>query len=462
MAQDEVGLEALLQRGRTPLYNDLVSLYQETQNALYGLKNASGAQYNLKLKSTGFVKSLKDIAKKHMGINIAQVDIMETRTPNAYATILVPGSIGQMLTNQKKSFSSVLDSIRAVYDDREGRVVDPTYEQVEFGFVFGISVAFWAIRKPDGSFYFSPDEVAAVTIHEIGHFDHWIRTLGRPVFRLLDASDILTYIRKDPDRAVILTLLDKLKKSKHLDPSWKVVLKPTDAYFRNNDTYTDPEYKRNLSAVEMLIGAELARTTVVEFTRMTMAGSSLGTKEVTSALHGIDTERNADEFSVRNGAYSALAAALTKSNKFADESSSALTHLFLWSAPAYSISWFMKFKAVFDVGAEDMVFGYDSITRRLELMAQTAKHAFSDAALSPTVKEDIRQQIKEIESYVAAREKSNYRIIRKRLHEWKTSIGKFGRVIASPIENRMHADYGRLQNANRDLGRHSLYYLAQK
>ena len=74
---DMIATEALLQRGRTPLYNDLVSLYQETQDALRELKSASPAEYNLKLKYIDYPKKLHDVVKKHMGILITKIFIIE-------------------------------------------------------------------------------------------------------------------------------------------------------------------------------------------------------------------------------------------------------------------------------------------------------------------------------------------------------------------------------------------------
>lgn len=462
MIQDSIATEALVQRGRTPLYNDLVSLYQDTQEALSGLKKVSPDKYNVQLKLMDYPKKLKQIIHKHMGITISKVEVVESRGVNAFATFDVSDSLMKQLESGKKSFPNIIDTITSVYDDHSASIKTNNTPSPQFGFHFGIYVGFWRMRNPDGSFHFSADELAAVTLHEIGHFDHWIRTMSQPIIRTLDASDLLDYVKHQPDRKMILTILSKLKTSKHLDASWSPILKTTDKYFKSTQDYVAPEYTQAVTALETLIVAEISSRSVRDFNVLSFWGMYEKAQTPTTKLYEIDAERSADEFASRNGAYAPLASALQKMNAFNDKQSLLYVKQFMWTFPGILVSALSKFSALLQISAEDIAYGYDPIIRRLELIAQTAKHAYADSDLPQDVKDDIRQQIQVTETYIRERERSPYRVLRKQIKEWKDAIGKFGRIIGSPLQSRLQGDYHRLQDANRDLGRHSLYYLADK
>jgi hypothetical protein len=195
---------------------------------------------------------------------------------------------------------------------------------------------------------------------------------------------------------------------------------------------------------------------------MTIWGEYDHTNLPNTRLYEVDSERSADEFAARNGAYAPLISALKKMADFEDTESSVYVKQFMWVFPGVIFSFLMKFSSLFKISGEDISFGYDPIVRRLELIAQTAKHAFSNTDLPQHVKEDIFSQIKEIEMYIKEREMSPYRIVRKNIKVWKDEFSKFGRIIISPLHSRLGGDYRRLQDANRNLGRHSLYYLSDK
>lgn len=457
-----IALEALLQRGRTPLYLDLVSLYRETQDALRELKKASPAKYNIQLKLLDYPKKLKAIVKHHTGLNLITVTVVESRSVNAYATIDMQKNLIDRITKGRQYLPNVLDKINNVYDDRKAKVEDDKVIPSDIGFHFGIFVGFWRMRNSDGSFHFTPEELAAVTLHEIGHFDHWIRTLSKPILKVLDASDIITYVKSDPDRKIILTILDKLKVSKSLDKSWSAVLKVTDLYFRSNVTYSDPQLTEALTCLETLIVAEVSSASLAHVNTLSLFLEHPQHSTPNTKLYGVDAERSADEFAARNGAYSELASSLVKITDLSDTNSLMTVNQFVWVFPGVIFSTLMKLSSLLQVSMEDIAFGYDPIVRRLELVAQTAKHALSDSELPIEIKSDILEQIKTTEMYIQKRAKSPYRTFRKKIKDWKDAVGKYGRVVISPIHDRTMVDYQRLQDASRNLGRHSLYYLSEK
>lgn len=456
----QIATEALLQRGRTPLYNDLVDLYQETQDALRDLKNASPAKYNLQLKYINYPKKLKAIIKTHMGLFLTKVEIVESKSVNAFATFDVSSKVISQLEKGKRSFVNMIDKISNVYDSRKAFAA--TESRPDFGFWFGINSGMWSMRNKDNSFFFTAEEMASLTLHEFGHFDHWIRTMSLPVSKILDASDIINYVKTDPDNATILIILSKLRSSKYLDKSWKDALDVTTKYFKDNKDSSDPMYKEAIATLETLIISDVSSRSISDINTLTIFGYFDVVQTPHTTIHELDSERSADDFASRNGAYAALASVLRKIDSFNDVNSHFYVKQFMWSFPGIIVSLLMKFSAVLDVSAEDVSFGYDPMIRRLELIAQTAKHAFSDQDLPVEVRNDINQQIKDVESYIKQREKSPYRVFRKQIKMWKDSISRLGRIVVSPMHSRLPGDYRRLQDANRNLGRHSLYYLAQK
>lgn len=456
----QIATEALLQRGRTPLYQDLVDLYQETQDALRDLKNASPAKYNLQLKYLDYPKKLKAIIKNHMGLSVTKVDLVESKLPTAFATFDISNVVVEQLEEGRKRFSNLMDKITNVYNSRSASAqTNPT---LDFGFRFGISTGFWSMRNKDNSFFFTAEEIAASTLHEIGHFDYWVRTMSQPVARLLDASDIIDYVKTKSDRKTLMIILNQLRTSKYLDKSWRDVLEVTTRYFKNTVEYTEPTYSEAITTLETLIVSELSSRSVVDLNVLTIWGLKDLNQTTDTALYKTDSERNADEFASRNGAYSALASVLKKISEFNLTNNYFYIKQFMWSSPGVVVDLLARFTTLLKIGAEDVSFGHDPIIRRLELITQTAKHAFSDSDLPPEVKKDISRQIKDVEDYIAHREKSSYRIVRKQIKEWKDSVSRLGRIVISPVHSRLPGDYRRLQDANRNLGRHSLYYLAQK
>jgi hypothetical protein len=381
---------------------------------------------------------------------------------NAYATLDIPDSLVNKLEKDRVTLPNLMQKINSVYDDRSGTVISQSNSYKDFGFQFGIYTGFWRMRKKDGSFYFTPEEIAAITLHEIGHFDYWIKVMSQPITRMLDASDLIDYVKDKPEPKTILLILDRLRASKYLDRSWRDMLKVTRDYFGSKPDITNPEYTQALTAMEALIVAEVGNKSVSDINVMTIWGEYDHTNLPNTRLYEVDSERSADEFAARNGAYAPLISALKKMADFEDTESSVYVKQFMWVFPGVIFSFLMKFSSLFKISGEDISFGYDPIVRRLELIAQTAKHAFSNTDLPQHVKEDIFSQIKEIEMYIKEREMSPYRIVRKNIKVWKDEFSKFGRIIISPLHSRLGGDYRRLQDANRNLGRHSLYYLSDK
>jgi hypothetical protein len=352
-----------------------------------------------------------------------------------------------------------MDKIAVLYDDRKGAMSEfIDIKTCPFVFKIILNVGLWMMHNEDNSPYFTPAELAAATLHEVGHVDHFIRTAYDLQNRLINASDIIEYVRSHYDPEVVRSLIKAIRESKHLDRESARMVNLVETYFSTSNSQDDPYYWEALSTLGLIIAGYESNTTVRNYADLITQTSA----NIYTRVNKVDSERSADEYALRNGAYADLASIMSKfdkllGTKFKD---------FYEHIAGYKLGvvgqLMHSFKITFDVRLEEVANGYDPLLRRMELMTETAKHAFHRDDLSPEEQADIKSQITEAETYINEYRSGNHRKVRALLKTWKDNVGKFGRLIASPVQNRLSKDYGRLQDANRALSRNPLYYLAKK
>lgn len=406
----------------------------------------------------GFPKKLIACVFEHMGIRLTRVAVSKSWQPNAMAVMGATNSGVRAIRSNLTTFADILSKINEVYDDRTATLKEDRMKESHFVFQLEVTSAFWGIRDGAGDYVYTADEVASVILHELGHFDHWIRVGLRGYRRIIDAGDIIDYVKQSPDPETIAALLEKLNKSPYIGNSWQPILKAVNQYFAGNPNQVEERYLEAISSMCILVEAEFS-------TRMLrIIGTALPLKldRRESLSIEVDAERSADEFAARNGAYEAHVKAFTKMYNEDNGAAYRTLRQFLWSGPALSLLYLNRFFSAFHIGAEDVAFGYDPLFRRLGLTIQAAKHAFSDADLSDSAKQDIHQQIVSAEEYLKAVASTPRRKIRLQIKSWVEAVGKMGRIVGSPIHSRQMGDYWRLQNATRDLSRNPLHYIAQR
>jgi hypothetical protein len=458
-----VGQESLLQRGRSPLFDNLISLIQETQNTLIGDPRASGKDINLSLKSIGFGDQLKALVKTNMNLTISGVFIVESIEPNAMAIMSEGKKRLPDIKNGKASFGMVMEKLHNLYDDKIGYLNTTDKDNIPFEFRMAISTAFWSLRNK-GGFVFSSEEIAAIILHELGHYDHLIRTFDKTYSKIIDASEIVEYVKSAPDRETVLQLLKFVKTSGKLDKSWSKIVEVTQDYFSKTNSFDSPEYIEAINTVCSIVIAGLSRYTLsqINFSQnpinrpKLLGSSSVGLKDII-----LDTERSADEFASRNGAYSELSSALIKIDELYNHKTSVLLAQRSLYRQKFVFLTLREFNAKLSYYAEDISAGYDPIFRRIELIVETAKHAFSDPTLSSDLKEELKVQIQTSEKYLKEY-RSKYRSdFRELFTSWKNNINRFGRLFKTPFEDRVSKDYDKLQESTRHLSRNPLYYIAK-
>lgn len=457
--QTKMGLESLVQRGKSAFFLEMTDLYQQSFDALRDHPKLSQEEVFFTLHRMGFEELLKTLVKKHMGITLSMVDIVESPSPNMFATVTTNRTYMKSEKARNKTPGMMMEEINRFYNDRKGRLEVDTTQPLPFKFKIILNTALWMIEDKRLSPFYTAEELAAATLHELGHVDHFVRVAFRIQERIIDAADIIDYTTKAPDKDVILSLITQLKTSPYLDKSWAGVLVATEKYFKTSNSQDDPAHWEALSTLSTLVTADVAGRNVAAFTELSghRINDQVGTK-----LTIVDPERTADEFASRNGANRALIEMIAKSNQLATTKTDFVLRQFLWYTPSLILGQLVSFATTFNVFATDVAGGYDHIMRRLELINETAKHTLHDASLPDSVKSDILQQIAESDRYIRDYGSSDHIRIRSSIKTWKDNVSKFGRLLFSPVQNRLIEDYARLQNANRSLARHPLYYLAKK
>lgn len=453
----KIALESLVQRGRSALYNDLISLYQKAQVALKDAKNASNKEIIKILKSIKFSDHFDAIIKKHTGLPFLGVKINENSNPDFYCSIRK----NENYDPEKPRFTrkgALLSKINDHYNDRKGRLIDSIpVSKSPFHFIVFMNSGIFKVRELDGSFTFLPEEIAALILHEIGHVDLWIRIGRRAQQRLNDTSDMIDYIETEPPKENILSLIENLSQHKNIRQEWGDVLQVISSSVSSSEKI-DSDYKEALSALSIVVVSDAAGAEV----KILQAPQSIDYQRRKTTIFSVDEERSADEYSTRHGSTGPLISALTKLDRLESSDTERYINQVLGSDLPIILTMFFKFYAKFNTRPEVMSGGYDSLLRRLELIIETAKHAFHDDKLPPEAARQIKEDILQAEKYLDDYRKADYRKARQSLLQWKENVKKFGRIISLPFSNRLDKDYAKLQDANRSLGKHSLYYLAKK
>ena len=453
----QMALESLVQRGRSALANDLVTLCQRSHTALQNVDMGDQLKTFSILKNMGFDTELQTLVKKHMNIPIDRVIIVESALPNMYCVLNATPEYKKTLKQRSKTAGMMMEEIKQYYNNREA-VFDPDSDvKLPISFHLEIMTAMWAVRNDDHSFFFSPEELAAIILHELGHVDYFIRGWGRAHTQTIDAAEILDYTLNSHNKDTIMALITAVEASHYLDKSWKSILVATKDYFATTNSFDNLLYWEALSTLAAVVAAETSSRNLIVFKKFDGDSAKLQ-----NLLNSTDNERSADEFSARNGMYEHLVKGIIKLYQLSDKYAHLLFRQETNNIAAGLLALLSQFRSSFSIGAEDVSFGYDPIIRRLELVIQTAKHAFSDTNLPPKVKQDFYRQIQFSEQCIEEYRNSKPLVIRRALKQWKDNVGKFGRIIACPFQNRLVKDYSLLQDATRSLSRHPLYYTADR
>ena len=451
--EKKIASESLVQQGRSALFTDLVSLCQSSQDALQEASNSSLKVLSA-LRKIGFTSALMKLIKKHMNINLTRIDIDEDAFPNAMCVLYATKFFDKTVTSQKQTIGQVLEKINILYDDKQGYLEKPLHKESPLLFYLCITTGWWTAKK-DGRYFLTSEEMAAIILHELGHLDHYIRQIQRVYYRMMDAHDLIDYTLEQPNNDIILKIIDKLKTSSYLNKNWKDVLTTTETYFKQ-PSLDDASYLEVLSALSALVTAEAAWYNLSSFSGNIVYPLS---DEIITNITRVDIERSADEFASRNGAYEALSSALTKIYSLVDKNSYLYYKQFLWAAPAAIVASLQKFKALFDVSGEEITGTYDPLVRRLELIVETGKHSFGQMNLPSHIKQDIRTQLKDCETYIKEYRSTNQYKMRLKIISWLETIRKTNRLVFAPFHNRLIKDYERLQQATRSISRNPFYYL---
>jgi hypothetical protein len=455
-----LGLEALLQRGQTPLFKDLVQIYQESFDALKELPRSSKHdEFWIVLHRIGTAKKITARIQQDFPTVFTGTDIVSSDIVNLGCQINITKAFVKSDRDKTKTTGMMIAEIARLYDDKTAKLgtVDVKRNPFAFSFRLLLYTSLWQMRNQDNTCVFTAEMLAAGTLHEIGHMDQLIRAGLRAYGNTLDAADIVQYVKVSPDPTVVNALLAALKTSNRLDKTWKKILLVAETQLKEDPDLKDPVTQEALAALGLVVNAELSARHLVTINDDMMGAAK---SSVLSRVHNrLDMERSSDDFAARSGAAAPLAQFLYTMN------AAYTTNYHQHFDPAVPAAIAMIARTlilamdVMDVSMEDINMGYDPMVRRLQLILETAKHAFSDAGLSSEAKADLAAQIKEGETYIKAYLAAPHQQMRMKLKAWCDKVGVVGRILSVPFENRLSRDYEKLQEAQRSLSRHPLYYL---
>lgn len=459
----EIALESLIQRGRTPLFNDLVSLYQNTQDALRDNPKASGKDIKIVLKLSKFSETLKSVIKKHMNIDIHKVLIVNSSGPNAFVTSAISKEGLKIQKSKKSTLVLEVSKLEDLYDDKTGKISNHNEDSV-LRFFFGITTGLLETKDEEGNPFYTTEELTAVTLHELGHYDHFIRSRSQVVSKIIDAADIVDYIQETPKKETLLKIIDLIRKSNTLDSSWTKILNHVEKQISTDYDLNKKISIETVNTLSVVFSNSIATITLNMYKKffeelpksIFLGSSNLGVKDIR-----LDSERSSDEFAVRNGGMNPLMSFLTKTERLYQGD---LSNLFLTqsaNSQTFMIYTLQTFRSRLRYYAEDLNKRYDPLMRRLELLIETSKHAFSDPKLPDEIKSDMILQIKESEKYLKEYRSMERSRERDTVSRWVESINKFDRFIKAPFSYRLLSDYDRLQESTRHLSRNPLHYIAK-
>lgn len=457
MYNNKIALESFLQRGKSDLFVNLTSLCENAIDLVRSLESEDLKHITDVVSRSSFRKDLKNILTSHLGTTFSFVKLFGSKNINM--GMMYFNRLKQASKFDKKSTANMsVANVRKYFDDKTFTINQKDFSSQYIGFGIFLNVAFFSIKNADGSYMFTAEEVASGLLHELGHIDYLLRTEYKCKKILQDSSDIVTLVSQSPDLETIQEVLNKLNQSSRITDDWKPVLKTVTEYFGSKPNEIDPVYIEAINSLILLtsfdVSIKLNKYITDEFLQIT--------NRIQSDVFTVDEERSADEFSSRNGAYAALTSFLAKADNYhysLKNPKYTFNKSFIVESIIHSMTYFAN---IFSISLDEINPNYDPTLRRMMLVVETAKHAFHDPDLDEETKTYIKDQIMEAEVYIKSFKDQKHLKIRRELNQWKKNIAAVGRVIVLPFRSRLLSDYNRLQEANRSLSRHSLYYVAEK
>lgn len=461
-----VGQESLVQRGRSPLFLSLIGLFEEADDALRNAPDEDFSTYREIFKRIALKDRMQVLIKEKTNISLSGIYFVKSDEPNATLVAGLTGKASKRVASGKDTLASIAAKLKDSYLDKEG-VLDEGYDKSAFIFSLLIYIGLW-VKKKDGSFLFSAEEKAAIILHEIGHVFDYVENYFYVSYRVTDTSDIINYVKQNPDLNTVLAIIEQLEESIALEKQWRTVLvnlkKRVTTYTSDaNLTTADLESLNTLVVVLMnhCATVSLKRFGQIQIAKTPFNVGLLGTTNTSARSSYVNAERLADEFAVRNGSLVPFQSAIIKLDQVARHVEKHIRQQYRYDFDFIKIRMLRLFEEEFTLNAEILSSRYDPIVRRVALNIETVKHAFSEEALDPEISSFLKEEIKISEQYLRKLSSSESKREKEELKRWVSQVIRFGRIIKIPFENRIFKDYAKLQDATRSLTRNPFYYIAK-
>jgi hypothetical protein len=437
------------------MFLDIIAAVEKFRETLLKDSARSAQSISKLAKSDGFNSTILEIVEKHMKLTLSRVSVYPTLSVNASAGWEIPDQTVGAVSRGKFSPPEFMAVVAKQYNHRTGAYASLRDVSKYMKFSLMVTSGLLGLTNAEDVPFLTAEEVAAVILHEIGHFDHFIRTLFRTTTIVLDACDVLNRTAANHDLASARTLLHEIDRGR-LPGDWRKIYDKVEAYFAGPSA--DPNDSQFVEALDVLILIYRKSNGLLIKSLWAPWILSHGDRFSTNN-EAVDAERSADEFSARNGAYSALIGALAKMRDDTDLRRRSVHMTFVPLAVWSILDRIGKSMAVFTNDSDGV---YDGFIPRLRMIADTAKHAMHDPDLPKDVKSDIAAQVEEAELRLKELTSAPYRRTQEALRKLIGTLGAGASALLLPFEYRVVKDTERLQTATRDISRNSLYYLADK
>ena len=391
--------------------------------------------------ASGFVPDTIALIKEAFGLEISEI-IIDDAFDTAFSKGKINAAAGFFFTSAWRSadtdrqfdvfrtFSSpyvpsVDPSIWASWADLRSELkslgLDKGFRVPLVRYVMHLDKAFFN-RKPDGQFNYTPEEFAAVMLHEIGHLNYYV-TCGKA---LVYTKEMFHYTLSIPDdkattvdlHRLVSACLENKSLSKKLRLYGTILLK-------TNIAPDDAAWHVYVAACTWFITSSMTDT-MVTILDLFRARATLNEMDVGNG--SLKSERAADNYAVAAGFGAPLVTGLIKAHQVREVLSIGEGVCTMYP-PATSAIVDLFNPGNYDTTIESESSGYDPISVRLQKAVDGAKRALDQDDLDAESKAELMVQIQRAQKAITLYNSQTYVMIRKAEYLVFTAILKAGLFI---------------------------------
>ena len=434
-----IAAESLLNQGYSAFYKDLVDVFTQVEDALKQAENPDYLNVVSAWQTSDVETKVIEIVKRYTGFTLTQVKLMKSKGPNAFI-------LWKNTWSSKTVPQAMIASMERLYDDKTGLLKDSAKQKLPR----------LVLTLTHGLFNgFTSVEIASIILHEVGHIDYTVRFERLSQHTLVDTSNILTGLNGNPSvddiRAIVKIIVQNTNK---IPKPYLPAVQSIARYVDKPINVKDAQFLETVSTLAMLIQLT-AGAKIISRLQLSIV---LKPDHFSTDQKFLDEEANADDYAVRQGAGPGLTSAMAKIHTTNRKVGLDITAV----KDSYQFTqWMDNYRKAVGHHIEDVVPIYYPYIQRIEVICQTAMHAFSQSDLSDEVIADLKHQITYMKAYIDGYYSVHRRDTRQAVQRWRNALTTLKHAVFYTTNNLLREQYNQLQQDTRNLSRHGLYYLAK-